>query len=109
MANNDKNKRTYTKDMLVKDVSKECEKDKKTVREVYDALEDKVFNLLSSTNDEESVAVKLFEGIVLDSVYVPEHDKINNLTGETIIAKGKIKPKARITRSYCDKINRNDN
>lgn len=106
MTDNEKIKRTYTKDMLIKDVSRECEKDKRTVHEVYDALEDEVFNILSSANSKEDVTVKLFEGIMLDSVYVPERDKVNNLTGEMITAKSKIKPKVRVTRSYCDKINR---
>lgn len=101
----EENKRTYTKDMLVKEVSNECCKDKKTVREIYDALENKIFEILSSVNDDSGVLVRLFEGISIDGTYVPEHEKVNNITGKTIIAKGKIKPKAKITRSYCDKIN----
>lgn len=105
MAKSDKKKVTYTKDMMVKNVAVECKRDKKTVREIYNAIEDLVFSILSSANVDNDVSVRLFEGIVLDGVYVPAHEKVNNLTGETIITKEKISPKARITRSYCDKVN----
>lgn len=105
MAKSDKKKVTYTKDMMVKNVAVECKRDKKTVREIYNAIEDLVFSTLSSANADNDVSVRLFEGVVLDGVYVPAHEKVNNLTGEMIITKEKISPKARITRSYCDKVN----
>ena len=55
-------------------------------------------------NEDRNISVRLFEGIVLNGVYVPSHEKVNNLTGETIVTKSKIVPKAHITRTYCDKI-----
>ena len=105
MANDDKNKSTYTKDMLIKKVAKDCKRDKKIVREVYESIEHSISELLSSANQDESISIRLFEGIVFNSIYVPEHEKVNNLTGDTIIAKAKIVPKVRVTRSYCDKVN----
>lgn len=104
MDNKNKIKNTYTKDMLINEISSECDKSKRLVKEIYDATEDKVFDILSSANENEDVSIRLFEGIVIDAIYIPEHEKINNLTGESIIAKSKIKPKAKITRSYCEKV-----
>lgn len=104
MAKNDSKKVTYTKDMLIKTVAKNCRIDRNTVKDVYESIEDSVSDALSSANEDSDVSVRLFEGIVLNGVYVPSHEKVNNLTGETIVTKSKIVPKAHITRTYCDKI-----
>lgn len=104
MAKYDDKKVTYTKNMLVKAVAKDCRIDKNTVKSVYESLENNVADALSTANENQNVSVRLFEGIVLDGIYVPAHEKLNNLTGEMIIAKSKISPKAHITRTYCDKI-----
>ena len=104
MAKNDSKKVTYTKDMLIKTVAKDCRIDRNTVKDVYESIEDSVSDALSSANEDCDVSVRLFEGIVLNGVYVPSHEKVNNLTGKTIITKSKIVPKAHITRTYCDKI-----
>ena len=104
MAKNDSKKVTYTKDMLIKTVAKDCRIDRNTVKDVYESIEDSVSDVLSSANEDNDVSVRLFEGIVLNGVYVPSHEKVNNLTGKTIITKSKIVPKAHITRTYCDKI-----
>lgn len=104
MAKDDNKKVTYTKDMLVRTIAKDCKIDKNTVKSVYESLEKNVANALSSADENQNISVRLFEGIVLDGVYVPAHEKLNNLTGEMIVAKSKISPKAHITRTYCDKI-----
>ena len=104
MAKNDSKKVTYTKDMLIKTVAKDCRIDRNTVKDVYESIEDSVSDALSSANEDSDVSVRLFEGIVLNGVYVQSHEKVNNLTGKTIITKSKIVPKAHITRTYCDKI-----
>ena len=104
MAKNDSKKVTYTKDMLIKTVAKDCRIDRNTVKDVYESIEDSVSDALSSANEDSDVSVRLFEGIVLNGVYIPSHEKVNNLTGKTIITKSKIVPKAQITRTYCDKI-----
>lgn len=104
MAKNDSKKVTYTKDMLIKTVAKDCKIDRNTVKDVYESIEDSVSDALSSANEDSDVSVRLFEGIVLNGVYVPSHEKVNNLTGNMIVTKSKIVPKAHITRTYCDKI-----
>ena len=78
---------------------------KTVIRDVYNVLEDSIFESLSNVNKKQDVCIKLFEGISLDGVYVPEKIKKNNLTGETNLVHSKIKPKFNITRSYCEKLN----
>lgn len=104
MKNNEKTKTTYTKDMLVKKIAGETQLGLRTVKEVYSALEENIFEILSSTNQDTDVSIRLFEGIVIDGTFIPEKTKVNNLTGETILTSSKIKPKANITRNYCEKL-----
>ena len=104
----DKVKHTYTKDMLIRSISDVCHKDMGTVRSIYNALEDNVAKLLSSATSDTDVSVRLFEGITLDSTFVPEKTKVNNLTGKVITSTSKIKPKANITRSYRNKLTANN-
>lgn len=100
-------KNTYTKDMLVRKISDVCGRDMSTIRTVYNTLEEIVANLLSSAKPNTDVSIRLFEGITLDSTYIPEKTKLNNLTGKVITTTSKIKPKANITRTYCNKLTHN--
>lgn len=104
----EKTKTTYTKENLIKNIANECGKSKNIVRNIYNTLEENVTELLSSADANTDVSVRLFEGISIDSSFILEKNKLNNLTGEIITTKSKIKPKANITRYYCDKLtNRN--
>ena len=78
---------------------------KNIVKDIYNILEDLIFESVSSTNEKKDVCIKLFEGISLDGSYAPEKIKKNNLTGETNVVSSRIKPKFNITRSYCEKLN----
>lgn len=104
----DKIKNTYTKDMLIKKIAKKCVKDINSVRTIYNTLEEVIENLLSSANPKTDISIRLFEGITIDSTFVPEKTKINNLTGKVITSTSKIKPKANITRNYRDKLTANN-
>lgn len=105
MAQNDSEKKTYTKDMLIKIVSKDCMIDRRTVKKVYESLESNIANILSDADESNNMSIRLFEGISLNSTYIPEHDKVNNLTGNVVTVAGKIKPKAHVTESYAKKLN----
>ena len=109
LENNEKIKVTYTKDMLVKQISEYCNEDIATVKCIYNALESNIAEILSFANEENNISIRLFEGIVLNSEFVPEKTKVNNLTGKLITTASKIKPSAHITRYYCDKITNYDN
>lgn len=104
LKNQEKVKYTYTKDMLIRSIADTCRRDVSTVRNIYNALEENVAKLLSSASNEVDVSVRLFEGITLDSTFVPEKTKVNNLTGKVITSTSKIKPKANITRNYRNKL-----
>jgi nucleoid DNA-binding protein len=78
---------------------------KSSVKDIYNVLEDVLFDILYSVNEKQDVCIKLFEGISLDGIYVPEKVKKVNFTGEDTLVKSRIKPKFNITQSYCMKLN----
>lgn len=108
MKDDEKTNVTYTKKMLIKRISQECRRDEKLVRLVIDTLEEDIFEILSSADKDKDVTIRLFEGISLESTYLPYRDLKNNLTGEEIVASEKVKAKANITRYYCDKLTTGD-
>ena len=100
-----KEKIKITKESIVKDVAKQTNKNIYDVRDIYNALEKTLFDILSSVDVNGDISIRLFEGISLDGIYVPEKTKKNNLTGKLSLVESKIKPKFNITRSYCEKLN----
>lgn len=94
-----------TKENIVKKIAKQTNNSICDTKVFYNALEDIIFNLLSSVDENKDVCIRLFEGISLDGKYVPEKEKTNNLTGEIGFVESKIKPKFNITRSYREKLN----
>ena len=95
----------FTKENLIKDIAKQTNNSVSDVKEIYNALEKDIFDILSSVDENQDASIRLFEGISLDGIYVPEKEKKNNLTGKTSLVESKIKPKFNITRSYCEKLN----
>lgn len=94
-----------TKENIIKDVANQTNNNISVVKDIYNALEKTIFDALSSVESNGDITIRLFEGISLDGIYIPEKTKVNNLTGELSLVKSKIKPKFNITRSYCDKLN----
>ena len=100
-----KNQIRFTKENLIKDISKQTNNNISDVKEIYNTLENLIFDILSSVNEDRDVDIRLFEGISLGGIYVPAKEKKNNLTGKTSVVESKIKPKFNITRSYIEKLN----
>ena len=100
-----KEKIKITKEALIKDIAKQTNKNVNDVKDIYNTLERTIFDIISSVDANGDVTIKLFEGISLDGSYISEKTKKNNLTGETSFVESKIKPKFKITRSYCEKLN----
>lgn len=75
------------------------------IKDIYNMLEESLFELLSLTNEKQDVNIRLFEGINLNGNYASEKIKKNNLTGEIALVQSRIKPKFNITRTYCEKLN----
>ena len=94
-----------TKETLIRDVAKQTNKNIGDVKDIYNALEKTIFDILSSVDINGDTTIRLFEGISLDGTYISEKTKKNNLTGEVALVQSKIKPKFNITRSYCEKLN----
>ena len=78
---------------------------KSVIKNIYNTLENSLFESLSLTNKKHDTCIKLFEGISLDGKFIHEEIKKNNLTGETITVPSHIKPKFNITRTYREKLN----
>lgn len=95
----------FTKECLIKDIAKQTNKNISDVKDIYNALEKDIFDILSSVNEDRDVCIRLFEGVSLDGIYIPKKTKKNNLTGQLGLVESKIKPKFNITRSYCEKLN----
>ena len=100
----EKEKITFTKEMLIKKVAEVSNKSGNTVRSVYNTFEKTIADLLASADKDTDITLRLFEGITLNSTFIPEKSKLNNLTGEVITTTSKIKPKANITRNYGEKL-----
>ena len=94
-----------TKENIIRDIARQTNNNICDIKLIYNKLEDIIFDLLSSTNEEQDIVIKLFEGITLNGTYVSGKTKKNNLTGEINFVDSKIKPKFYITRSYCEKLN----
>ena len=100
-----KEKIKITKDALIRDIAKQSNKDIGDVKDIYNTLEQTIFDILSSVETNGDISIRLFEGISLDGIYISEKTKKNNLTGEVSLVHSKIKPKFNTTRSYCEKLN----
>lgn len=94
-----------TKENIIREIAKQTDKNIYDVKIIYNALEDLIFNALSSVDKDNDICIRLFEGVSLDGEYVEEKTKKNNLTGKVEFVSSKIKPKFNITRSYCEKLN----
>lgn len=103
-----KEKIKITKESLIRDIAKKSNKNMSDVKDFYNILEDIIFETLTTVSEDKNVCIKLFEGISLDGEFIPEKTKKNNLTGKLSYVSSKIKPKFNITRSYCEKLNRQD-
>lgn len=103
---NEKTKKVYTKRKIISDISNNYGISLFLVRSVYDSIEKSIMDMLEKTNENKDIVIKLFDGITINSKFIPQKEKINNITGKNIITKSKIKPKASISRRFCDKLNK---
>lgn len=95
-----------TKNKLIRNIAKQTGKSVDETKNLYNSLEDTVFDLLSSVNEKQNIYIKLFNGINLEGKYIPEKTKKNNLTGEVVLIESRIKPDVKITRRYCENLNK---
>lgn len=108
MENTKKENMVLTRDKMIKKIAAKTGRNVETIRKFYNALEETLFETLSSANKDTDVTVKLCEGIMIDSKFIPEEDRFNNLVGKIIKTKEKIKCKATVTRTYSEKLTAGD-
>ena len=99
-----KNKVTYTKDKFIKDIAARSDMDVADVKQMYAEFENVLTGYLSEADMETDIVVKMFEGFSMVSTFCPETTKKNNFTGEEMVVASKIKPKAKFTRTYHDRL-----
>lgn len=104
MQNQNKDKKIYNKKILIKKIAKMTGREIRTVRTVYNAMEEVITELLASADVDTDITIRLFEGFTIDSTFIPEQIQTNNLTGKVITALSKIRLKANITRNYRNKV-----
>lgn len=102
----EKEKLTYTKANLIKSIARDCGFHQEEVRIVYESLDQHIVEALSNADENTDVVIRLFDGVSINSTFVPEMERHNNLTGENIVAMCKIRPKVKLTRNYREKITR---
>lgn len=104
MAQNEKPVNVYRKPQIIKRIARSARIRLAVVEDVYDALERELFGMLSEADGESGIELRMFDGLSITSEYVEPHEKINNITGELITTKPRIKPKASFTRNYREKL-----
>lgn len=73
---------------------------KKDLRKVMDALEESIIAIMATAEIDDPVEIRLFDGFYVQAKREPERPAIDPRTGESIIAREKIKPNVNIRRSF---------
>ena len=93
-----------TQDELIKEIADMEDIDVTTVRVIFKAAENRIFDYLSSTTPSEKIIIKLLNGLSIESNYVPEH-KIDRGIFINHDCPEKIKVKSNITKYYKNRLN----
>ncbi len=93
---------TLTQEKLIKQIAEKEDINVDTVRKIFKAAENIIFDYLSSTTPSENRIIKLMDGLSLECKHIPEKE-IH--TYDNIICKPRIWAKPKITRYYNRKIN----
>lgn len=102
----EKEKLTYTKADLIKSIARDCGFEQEEVRMVYESLDQHIFEALGSATEDADVTIRLFDGVSMSSTFEPKMARHNNLTDENIISLPKVRPKAKLTRNYRERLTR---
>lgn len=97
-----------TKREVIKSLADEFQMTIKSVNSIYSSLENKIKMMLANADEKTNVEIHLFDGIKIESKFLPSKVRINNLTGETQRVDKRIKAKASLSRRYLEKLNRKE-
>ena len=98
--------KVITKREVIKSLAKEFDMTVKSVGSIYDSLENRIRLMLGSANEDTNIEIHLFDGVKLESKFLPSKEKLNNLTGKTQRVDNRIKAKASLSRRYLENLNR---
>lgn len=104
MKKEKRNELVYTREDMVGIISEQTSLSMSVVRAVIDELEMQIYDILSSSSESTDNVIKLFRGITFYSRFIPQKNQVNNITGEMILTKEKIKPKVKFARYYCEEL-----
>lgn len=93
-----------TQEKLIHEIAKSEDMNVATVRQVLKSAENILTNYLSSTTPTDSYIIKLFNGLSIESRYVPKRN-INKGMFQNYKCNDKIKINSNITKYYKQKIN----
>lgn len=95
-----------TKREVIRSLAEEFNMTVETVGSIYDSLENRIRLMLGSANEDTNIEIHLFDGVKLESKFLPSKEKLNNLTGKTQMVDKRIKAKASLSRRYLENLNR---
>ena len=95
-----------TKKEVIKSLAKDFDISVGLVGSIYNRLEDRIQMILASADDKTNVEIRLFNGVKLESKFIHQREKLDNLTGKMKIYDSKIKAKATFARRYIENLNR---
>lgn len=95
---------TITQDDLINTIAQKEDIDVATVRRIFDATENTIFDYLSSVTPTQPVVVKLLNGLKIEGKHIAGK-RVNRGVFADIECKARIKIKAYITQHYYRKLN----
>ena len=99
---------TVSQKELVKLIALKSRRSELQTQLFMDAMEESVIDFLRSVRDGDgnTIRIRLFNGCDLTAEMLPDTYKTDNFTGKTFLRKGYIKPKAKLSRRFVEKINK---
>jgi len=95
-----------TRDEVIRFLAQDLGQSIQPMKIRYRLWEDKIRNLLSEANENKDISIHLFDGIKIESKFVPKRERFDTLTGQRKMYDSKIKAKASLSKRYLEKVNR---
>lgn len=90
----------YYKKELISKISEKTGYQEDNIAEIYEALEESVYDILLSANEHKDVEIRLFTGFGMYSKFVPSHEKMMP-DGEVKLIEPTLKFSARYSARWC--------
>ena len=101
----DKVTKVVTREEVIRFLADDLEMTIQDARKKFRAWEKQIKKTLAEANEEKDVSIHIFDGIRIESKYLPLREKVDNLTGKRRVYQEKIKPTASVTRRYMENLN----